>query len=314
MGNVMKIVLVGPGAMGLLFGGYLSGKNDVTLVGRNADTMKRIEREGVRIRETDGSEKICHPHATAEPDRLTEAELVLLFVKAGDSETALESVKHLIGPDTFLMTLQNGAGHESLLLRYASQDKVIIGTTQQGSYKLDERSVCHSGLGETVLGAVSGSGDAFVPVADAFRECGFPCGISERVREMIWNKLMINASSSVLSGILQVPQGYVVQNEAAWNIAQKLIREICAAASADGYPFSAEEQIERLERHLRNAPGGYTSIYADLKAGRRTEAAVINGAVVETGRRLGIPVPTHELILDIVRAMEGRDRCGQEPA
>ena len=302
----MKIVLVGPGAMGLLFGGYLSQKNEVTLVGRNADTMKRIEKEGVRIREMDGSEALYHPHAVASPEKLTAPDLVLLFVKAGSSEEALASVKHLIGPQTLLMTLQNGAGHEKLLLQYAPKERVIIGTTNQGSYKLDETFVCHSGLGDTTLGAVSGSGEDFAPVAEVFKSCGFPCQISGQVKGMIWNKLMINASSSVLSGILQMPQGYVAENPSAWNIAQKLIREICAAATAEGYPFAADEQIQRIEKHLKNAPGGYTSIYADLKAGRRTEVTVINGAVVEAGRRLGIPVPTHELILDMVRAMEER--------
>lgn len=302
----MKIVLVGPGAMGLLFGGYLSQKNDVTLVGRNADIMKKIDKDGVRIQDADGKKEIYHPHATAEADKLTEAELVLLFVKAGDSEAALHSVKHLIGPETFLMTLQNGVGHEKLLLQYAPKERVIIGTTNQGSYRLDETSVCHSGLGDTALGAVSGSGETFASVAETFQACGFPCKLSAQVKGMIWNKLMINASSSVLSGILQMPQGYVVENKAAWNMAQKLIKEICAVATADGYPFSEDEQIERIDRHLRNAPGGYTSIYADLKAGRKTEVAVINGAVVEAGQRLGIPTPTHELILNMVQAMEGR--------
>lgn len=302
----MKIVLVGPGAMGLLFGGYLSRLNDVTLVGRNSDTVARIEREGVRIRETDGREEIYWPHATAEPLKITEADLVLLFVKAGDSRTALESVKHLLGPETLLMTLQNGVGHEKLLLEYAPQERVIIGTTNQGSYKLDPVSVCHSGLGDTALGTVSGSGEVLAPVAEVFQLCGFPCLLSEQVKGMIWNKLMINASSSVLSGILQVPQGYVTEDQAAWNMAQELISEICAVATAEGYPFTAEEQIKRVYNHLKNAPGGYTSIYADLKAGRKTEVDVINGAVVEAGNRLGIPVPTHELVLDMVRAMEGR--------
>lgn len=292
--------------MGLLFGGYLSQKNEVTLVGRNADTMDRIEREGVRIRETDGREAFYHPYATASPEKLTAPDLVLLFVKAGSSEEALASVKHLIDPQTFLMTLQNGAGHEKLLLQYAPKERVIIGTTNQGSYKLDEISVCHSGQGDTTLGAVSGDAENFAPVAEAFRACGFSCQISGQVKGMIWNKLMINASSSVLSGILQMPQGYVVENKAAWNMAQKLIREICTVATAEGYPFAANEQIQRIEKHLKNAPDGYTSIYADLKAGRKTEVGVINGAVVEAGRRLGIPVPTHELILDMVRAMEER--------
>lgn len=66
-------------------------------------------------------------------------------------------------------------------------------------------------------------------------------------------------------------QGYVEQDSHAWTLAEKLIRELCAAATADGYPFDAEEQIARIRLHLQKAPDGFTSIYADLKAGRRTE-------------------------------------------
>ncbi len=306
----MKIALAGPGAMGLLFGGYLSQKHEVTLIGRNQERMERIRTEGVRIREADGAERIFHPYATAEPGQVTEADLVLLFVKAGDSRAALESVRHLLDAGALLMTLQNGAGHEQVLSQYAARERILIGTTNQGSYRLDEVSVCHSGLGDTFVGAVSGDAERFAPVAEAFRECGFPCELSSQVKGMIWNKLMINASSSVLSGILQMPQGYVAENEAAWSMARKLIREICAVASADGYPFSAEEQIERIRKHLQNAPGGYTSVYADLKAGRRTEVSVINGAVVENGRRLGVETPAHELIVELVHAMEGRNCHG----
>ena len=67
-----------------------------------------------------------------------------------------------------------------------------------------------------------------------------------------------------------------------------------------------EEQIARIRLHLQKAPDGFTSIYADLKAGRRTEVDVINGAVVEAGHRHNIPVPTHEFVVELVHAMEGR--------
>lgn len=117
---------------------------------------------------------------------------------------------------------------------------------------------------------------------------------------------MINASSSVLSGILQTPQGYVVQNPYAWEIAQNLLREICAVATADGYPFDAQEQIDRLHKHLENAPDGLASLMVDLKNRRKTEASVITGAVVDAAHRLGISVPANEMVLAIVHAMEGR--------
>lgn len=302
----MKIAVIGPGAMGLLFGSYLSQHHDVTLVGTNPAKMQSITENGVTIRETDGSERIYRPHAIADTTGLSPVDLVIVQVKASASEAALTKNKALIGPDTILMTLQNGMGHETLLSRFAAREQIVIGTTQQGSYKLGETAVCHSGLGKTFLGAVTGDSSRFAPLAEMFAGCGFPCEVCSQVQGMIWDKLMINASSSVLSGILQVAQGYVEQDSHAWTLTEKLICELCAAATADGYPFDAEEQIARIRLHLQKAPDGFTSIYADLKAGRRTEVDVINGAVVEAGHRHNIPVPTHEFVVELVHAMEGR--------
>ena len=260
----MKIAVIGPGAMGLLFGSYLSQHHDVTLVGTNPAKMQSITENGVTIREMDGSERIYRPHATADTTDLSPVDLVIVQVKASASEAALTK------------------------------------------NKLGETTVCHSGLGKTFLGTVTGDSSRFAPLAEMFAGCGFPCEVCSQVQGMIWDKLMINASSSVLSGILQVAQGYVEQDSHAWTLAEKLIRELCAAATADGYPFDAEKQIARIRLHLQKAPDGFTSIYADLKAGRRTEVDVINGAVVEAGHRHNIPVPTHEFVMELVHAMEGR--------
>ena len=115
----MKIAVIGPGAMGLLFGSYLSQHHDVTLVGTNPAKMQSITENGVTIREMDGSERIYRPHATADTTGLSPVDLVIVQVKASASEAALTKNKALIGPDTILMTLQNGMGHETLLSRFA---------------------------------------------------------------------------------------------------------------------------------------------------------------------------------------------------
>lgn len=302
----MKIAVIGPGAMGMLFGGYLSRGNDVTLIGRDPERMKQIEENGLVIEETDGTRNVYRPHAAASSAGMEPADLVVLFVKAGASRSALETNRALIGAHTLVLTLQNGMGHEKVLREFAPEENLLIGTTQQGSYRLPDGSVRHSGLGTTSFGAVSGESARFDFVARAFTECGFPCETTDAVRGMVWNKLMINASSSVLSGVLQTTQGYVAENKDAWNIAQALIRELCAVATADGWPFDASEQIGRIRRHLEAAPGGYTSVCADLKAGRRTEVDVITGAVVDAAHRHGVPAPTHETMLSLVHAMEQR--------
>ena len=302
----MKIAVIGPGAMGMLFGGYLSKENDVTMVGTRPAAMEQMKQEGITITETDGSSAIYTPNACADTSGLGYMDLIILFVKASASKSALDKNRHLISPDTILMTLQNGAGHENLLLQYVDADHVIIGTTQQGSTKTSDNSIFHSGLGSSAFGAVNGHSERFNQIAEVFTACGFPSEVTDNVKYMIWNKLMINASSSVLSGVLQVPQGYVEQDSYAWSIACSLITELCETATADGYPFDAKEQIARLQKHLQAAPDGLTSIYADLKSGRRTEADFITGAVVDAARKHGILAPTHELMLKLVHAMEGR--------
>lgn len=194
----------------------------------------------------------------------------------------------------------------------AAADVLLIGTTKQGSYRESASVIVNSGLGETVFGGVAAKGEQapdrarLEELCGVFESAGFPCGVSENIRFEVWNKLMINASSSALSGVLQVPQGYVAENENAWLICEDLIREICAAAAGEGAFFDSDEQIARVREHLRKAPDGYTSIYADLKNGRKTEADFICGAVARAAHDQGFRVPVQETILRLVHAMEER--------
>jgi 2-dehydropantoate 2-reductase len=300
----MKIAVLGSGAMGLLFGAYLSQNNEVTIVGRNQANMDAIKEQGVKVEELDGTSKMYHMNATVSTKDIAPCDLVLLFTKTGDSITALETHPQIIGPDTILMSLQNGMGHENVLRKFVPEERIIIGTTKEGSYRKNPTNICHSGKGNTAFGAIAGDVKRFEKVVETFNTCGFPCEIVSEIKKMIWDKLMINASSSVLSGIFQIPQGQVATNEHIWNIAKKLITEICETATADGYEFDAKEQMDRVYKHLLAAPDGYTSIYADLKAKKKTEVSVINGAVVEAAHRLGVSVPTHEIIVEMVHGLE----------
>ena len=103
----MKIAVIGPGAMGLLFGSYLSQHHDVTLVGTNPAKMQSITENGVTIREMDGSERIYRPHATADTTGLSPVDLVIVQVKASASEAALTKNKALIRSEEHTSELQS---------------------------------------------------------------------------------------------------------------------------------------------------------------------------------------------------------------
>ena len=117
----MRITILGAGAMGALFSGYLSQKNEVTVVDVNSTVVEAINNNGVRIKEKDGSVGIYHPSAVTDSFGLPVQDLVVVFVKSMYTISAIEKNSDLIGKDTYLMTLQNGAGHEAKLLKFTDR-------------------------------------------------------------------------------------------------------------------------------------------------------------------------------------------------
>ncbi len=302
----MNVAILGAGAMGMLFGGYLSRQNEVWLLDTEPNRVCKINADGVTIREN-GTDRVFRPHAATDSASLGEMDLVLVFVKAMHTLPALEANKRLIGAGTYLMTLQNGARHESKLLRFADPDHVIIGTTQHNSSILANGWVNHGGGGKTSIGLLGGGSERIAPIAESFTACGFDCKISDEVKRQIWSKLFLNTAASSLTALLQVPLGFILDDPYACGVMEKLAREAVAVACAEGVSFDAEQVVAEIKAVLANSRGGYTSIYADLKNGARTEVDTISGSVVSAARELGIPVPCHEMLVGLIHAMENKN-------
>jgi 2-dehydropantoate 2-reductase len=305
----MRIAILGSGAMGSLFGGYLSRHHDVWLIDIDQNKTDTIHAHGVTIREPDG-DRVFRPHAVCDASGLGPADLVIVFVKAMQSRKALEENRSLIGPKTYLMSLQNGAGHEAILADFAPADRVIIGTTKHNGSLVAPGVIRHGGGGKTSIGLLEGSCAALQPIAEAFAECGFDTDVSDDMRRQIWSKLFLNASASALTAVLRVKLGYVAENAHAWSLAQRLIQEAVAVANADNMRFDPEQVIADVRDVLVHARGGYTSIYADIRDGIRTEVDFISGSVVKSAKRLGVAAPTHEFVVALIHALEEKPKNG----
>ena len=304
----MKIAVLGSGAMGGLFSAYLSRHHEVTVIDVNAALVDKVNAEGLEVREPDGSSHLYHPHATLSTEGMEPVDLVVVFVKAMFSEGALQNNRSIIGPDTYLMTLQNGSGHEDTLGKFVDEEHIIIGTTQHNASVAGVGVTNHGGSGITHMGCVTGSAARLQKFADAFTECGLEADTSDGVQRMIWNKMFTNVSASVLTGILQVPLGYISRNEAAWAMCCQLIREAVDAAAGLGMEFDYDEKVSEVKAVCDRSPNGLTSIYADLRDGRRTEVDTISGSIVRAGKKGGVATPSHEFAVQMVHAMEGRGK------
>ena len=305
----MKIAVLGAGAMGGLYSAYLSRHNEVTVIDVNAQVGEKINADGLEVQEPDGTSNIYHPHAVLSTEGMEPVDLIVVFVKAMFSESALNNNKSIIGPETYLMTLQNGSGHEDMLGKFVPQEHIIIGTTQHNASVAGFGVTKHGGSGMTHMGCVTGDVNRLQKFADAFTECGLDADVSDGVQKMIWNKMFTNVSASALTGALQVPLGFISADENAWKLCCQLIREAVDVAAALGMDFDYDEKVAEVKAVCDKSPNGLTSIYADLRDGRRSEVDTISGSIVRAGVKAGVPTPSHRFLVGLIHAMENRARA-----
>ena len=292
--------------MGSLFSGYLSRRNDVTVVDVSEAMVNAINSEGVRIREKDGSITEGNPVARLNSEGIGPQNLIIVFVKSMFTVAALEGNKGLIGPDTYIMTLQNGAGHESKLLKFADRKHVIIGSTQHNSSVIEPGFVNHGGSGVSSIGLLDGNSDQLQAIADTFTECGLECHTEENVQKQVWKKMFTNTAASSLTALFQVPLGFIHTDPNANWLMRQLCREAVEVANSLGLGFDLEEVTNDVDKVCINAPNGYTSIYADIRDGRRSEVDTISGSVVEAAHDQGIAVPYHKMVVKCIHALENK--------
>ena len=302
----MRIDVLGAGAMGCLFGALLSRANEVRLADPNREKLAVLKERGVTVLEPDGSTFIAKPGLRTPEKADTPPDLLLVFVKSSVEAEALAAVHPSLGPDTLLLTLQNGMGHEKAMGEIAPASHILLGATQHNASLQGIGQVRLGAAGYTQIGSLTGTGEGAEAAAAAFTAAGIETAVNPDVRSVIWRKLFMNASASALTGVFRCPLGEIADNPHIWTLCRKLIGEAVAAAKADGYAFDGNEIEEEIHGHLLRSKGGITSVYADLAAGRRTEVDAITGAVAALGRKLGVSVPVSETVTDIIHAMEER--------
>ena len=304
----MRIAVIGAGAMGSIYGGHLSMKNEVYLVDTNAAVVEHLQKEGLKLQEN-GADNLYYPKAVTSTEGIAPVDLVILFVKALFSKAALSGNKGIIGPDTYVMTLQNGSGHEDILGEFVPQDHIIIGTTNDNDAILGMGHIRHGGVGETNIGMLTEDKEGFLPkLKDALDSCGFATTIQENIQQLIWDKMFTNVSLSAVTAILSVEMGYIAANEHAWYLAERLVREAAAVARGMGLKADDEKLLAKVRATSEGSPNGVTSICADIRAGRKTEVDTISGSVVRASKKFGVPAPTHEFVVEMIHALEGRPK------
>ena len=300
----MKIAILGAGAMGSLYGGYLSRSNEVWMVDIWQAHVDAINEKGLDIDEADGSVTHVTPHATSDPNEVGVVDLAVIFVKSIQTTEALEKNRAVIGEHTAVLTLQNGYGNGDDICAFVPRDQVIVGTTSHGCTMKGPGHIFHAGSGPTHIGAMGEDQSTAEKVAEALRGAGFEVDCSDKVIELVWGKLFVNIAINAVTALLDVPNGYINDDANARRCAELLVREAVAVANATGMSFDPDAVCANAMAVAVGTAGNTSSMRADTLNKRRTEIGKINGAVVKKAAELGMAAPYNQLISALIEAKE----------
>ena len=171
----MNVGIIGAGAMGCIYGMYLSRKHSVLLVDVVQAHVDAINENGLEFTHLDGTtETVTRLRATTDTSSCTPADLVILLTKGYQSAQALEANSTLIGPDTIVCSLQNGYGNADDIEKYVPTEQIVLGTSGGGATVAGPGRILHKGQGPTQLGCLTEDQSRAELVARVMSECGVP--------------------------------------------------------------------------------------------------------------------------------------------
>jgi len=292
--------------MGCLLSAFLTESGqDVVLVDHQADRAEIIGRDGVRLEGVSGERRVRVP-VTVDPGRAADAGLILVCVKAHQTEDAVRPLAGRIGPEARVLTLQNGVGNVETLTRFFGPERTWGGITALGATVLGPGRVRHAGMGDTLIGAaVAGSdGDRLAEAAEAFSLAGLPARIEADVETLIWSKLIINVGINPLTAITRLRNGQLLDFPGTERIMEEAVGEAAALAAALNITLVYPDAVARVKEVARATAGNVASMLQDVLARNRTEIDYINGAVAARGRELGLDMTVNRTLTRLVKTIE----------
>ena len=303
----MRIVIIGPGALGCLFAARLGlGGHHVRLLDHTPQRAALLAEQGVFFEEDGMRHHLVLP-VTADPATLADTELLLLCVKAYAVRDALARVQAHWPPDALLLAFQNGIAHLDPLGSLPPSCRWGLGITTEGANLRAPGQVRHGGHGVTRLGFVEAPGDEarqqLVAAAAAFQGAGLAAEVVGDIRQSLWQKLLVNVGINALTALYDCPNGRLLEIPEARERLIAAVEEAALIARAQDIAIPADPVAITLAV-CRDTAANLSSMLQDVRQKRRTEITAINGAVVAIGERLGIPTPVNRELTAAILALE----------
>jgi 2-dehydropantoate 2-reductase len=297
----MRIAVMGSGGLGGYFGARLvQGGADVHFVARGAH-LAAMRADGLRIEGPDPLH-VKDIHATDRPADIGHADIVMLCVKLWDTEAAIEQLRPLVGPDTAVISFQNGVLKDQALRAAFAPQQVMGGVGYVATTIASPGVIRQTGPMQRLLfgefdGRRSGRGEALLAACLAG---GINAELSPDIVREIWQKYVFLVGLSGTTTTMRVPIGPIRSHPQTRAFLLDVMREVVAVGRAHGVALPEDYAQVRLKLADDVSPDMTSSMHHDLQRGQRLEVRWLAGGVVALGREKGVPTPLNRAIADIL--------------
>ncbi len=300
-----KIAVVGAGAVGGYFGGFLARAGaPVVMIGRAA-FVEAVKKNGLFLDTLQFQESV-KVEVSTELNAVRGAEIVLFCVKTTDNAETARALAPLLAPGAIVLSMQNGVDNVEQI-RAAAGIEAVPAVVYVAASVPEPGRVKHVGRGDLVVGPEN---ERTKKIEAVFSRAGVGCRISENIEGELWTKLVWNCALNAVSALGRAKYGLIASSPDAWKVVETAVYEVLAVAKAAGIqPPGLEDPKAALAGALKIATQmaeALSSTGQDLNRGKRTEIDSLNGYISRRGAELGVLTPVNHALFALVKLAEGR--------
>ncbi len=302
--EIKKVVIVGLGALGVMYGDFFTkklGKENVEFIA-NSNRINRYIVDGIYC-----NGKACDYTFVDEEDATDPADLLIFAVKATGLEAAIRTVRNKVSKNTIMMSLLNGISSEEIIGNVYGMEKIIHCVVQgMDAVKVDNK-VTYSQFGQVCLGIAEQSEDKkqkLQVVLELFQKVEMPYTLEKDIIRRLWSKFMLNVGVNQVIMIYEGTYETVQTPGEARDLMQNAMKEVLMLAQKEKVNVTQEDFDDYVDLIDRMNPKGMPSMRQDGLAHRRSEVELFAGTVIALAKKHKIEVPVNQKIYEIVRKME----------
>ena len=301
----MRIAVLGAGAMGSWYGGFLArAGHEVQLLTRNDEHIRAVTENGLEMRGAYGEFTV--DLAISRPEEFRGGvELLLTLTKTFQLEQAMHCVQQSLDPATTVLSLQNGLGNAEVIERYVGRDNTFIGVSLLPIDKIAPGVLEATGKGGTWFGQIDGGQvDRAKAIQAAFSSTPLDVQHDPDILQRVWEKVAFNAGMNAVCALCHATPGLIGDSKAATLLLRDVADEVARVALAENVCIDNESVYRTIrfacEHHRNHKP----SMLQYLLSGKTTEVSALNGAVVARGKNAGIDTPVNSMLDAMVQLAE----------